>query len=329
MKIVFFEIRPGEQDFLSQNLTGQELYFSDLIVDATNIPSEFLDLDVISTHTLSKIDQSLIDKLPNLKLIATRTTGFDQIDLKAASQKGIHVCNVPFYGENTVAEFAFGLILTIGRKIPEALNRVKGQRKFEFWGLQGFDLKDKTLGVIGTGHIGANVIKMAKGFSMNVVAFDAFPNQELSNSLGFKYLPLPEVLSSSDVISIHVPALKETFHLLNQTNLPGLKKGAILINTSRGSVIETEALLQVLENKTLSAAGLDVLENEDEFKKELLSGDQNNQSINMKLLKMENVYITPHTAFNTKEAEVRILQTTVENINGFFKGESKNEVKPT
>ena len=324
MKIAFFEIRPGNKEFLEQALAGHQFYFSDQAVDAGTFPQTLLDVEVLSTHTQSKIDQNLIEKLPNLKLIATRTTGYDHIDLHTAQLKNIMVCNIPSYGENTVAEFAFALILIISRKIPQALDRVKRDRKFDFSALQGFDLKGKKIGVIGTGHIGAHAIQIAKGFLMEILAFDAYPNKQLEEQLQFKYVPLDKLLAESDIITLHVPYLPATHHLLNKDNFPKIKRGAVLINTSRGAVVESEALVQALKDGTLSAAGLDVLEDEEQLKKDIQ--DPNSQSLNMELIKMDNVYITPHTAFNTAEAESRILETTVENIKSFVSGTPQNLV---
>lgn len=326
MKVACFETRPGNREFLENKLKGHQLFFSDQTANTRNFPATELDIEILSTHTGSKIDRELIDRLPNLKLIATRTTGFDHIDYGYAAERNIAVCNVPFYGENTVAEFAFGLILTLSRKIPDAVNRIKLQKKFEFWGLQGFDLKGKKLGVIGTGHIGAHLIEMGKGFQMEVAGFDAYPNQDLSHTLGFSYLSLEELLGSSDVISIHVPYLPTTHHLLNKDNLAKVKRGAVLVNTARGAVIETAALVEALKSGTLAAAALDVLEDEAGLKNGF-EPNLSSSNLNEQLMAMPNVYITPHTAFNTREAEERILQTTVDNINSYLAGTTQNLVK--
>jgi D-lactate dehydrogenase len=328
MKIAFFEIRPQEQEFLTQALPGHELFFSDQILTPDKIPANVKDAEVISTHTNSKIDANLIAAFPNLKLVATRTTGFDHVDCEAAKAKNITVCNVPFYGENTVAEFAFGLILALARKIPQAIAIVKFTHKFDFEGLQGFDLKGKTLGVVGTGHIGAHIIKMAKGFEMEVVGFDAFPNEELSEQLGFAYMPLDQLLQKSDIVTIHVPSIPQTKHMINSTNMPNLKHGAAIINTARGAVIETKALYDAVKSGQISFAGLDVLEDEEAFKPVPQPGDPENVRMDRELMDLDNVFITPHTAFNTIEAEHRILQTTADNINAFMKGTPQNKVPP-
>lgn len=329
MKIGFFEVRPGQEEFFKSKLPQDELIFSKDPINSENF-SGYPDLEVISTHAASQITSQVINGLLNLKLIATRTTGFDHIDLAVAAQKNIPVCNVPSYGESTVAEFAFALLLSLSRKIPEASDRVKQTKKFNTEGLTGFDLKGKTLGVLGTGHIGAHLIQIAKGFEMNVIAFDAFPNEALSAKLGFKYLGIDDVLSESDIISIHVPYLPTTHHLLNSQNMIKIKKGAVLINTARGAVVETESLLKALEDGTLSAAGLDVLEEEDYLKGDLQITPKIQQilDLNFKLMAMPNVLITPHNAFNSNEALQRILDETLSNIEGFKSGTPKNLVKP-
>lgn len=327
MKIGFFEIKPSDQEFFKSALPNDELVFSTDPLNEQNI-SQFSSLEIVTTHTGSKITTAVIEALPSLKLIATRTTGFDHIDTKAAAAKNIPVCNVPSYGENTVAEFAFGLILSLSRHLPDAIMRVKQTKKFDTSNLTGFDLKDKVLGVLGTGKIGSHLIKMAKGFEMAVIAFDAFPNDKLAAELGYTYQTLDEVLTSSDIISIHVPYLPSTHHLINSQNISKIKKGAVLVNTSRGAVIETQALVAALEQGILSEAALDVIENE-----EVLTTDSEDKNpaitqLNQKLISLPQVYITPHLAFDAKEALQRILQTTAENIQALQQGAPKNLVKP-
>ncbi len=328
MQIGFFEIRPGEQEFFTKAFPSDQLTFTTDPLTTSNAAS-YSQLEVVTTHTVSKIDQSVIAALPNLKLIATRTTGYDHIDTKAAAEKNIPVCNVPSYGENTVAEFAFGLVLSLSRKIPQAWQRVKQTKKFDTTQLVGFDLKDKTMGVLGTGKIGSHLVKMAKGFEMNVIAFDAFPNEKLASELGYTYKTLDEVLQTSDVLSIHVPYLPSTHHLLNSQNITQIKKGAILVNTARGAVIETAALVTALEQGIISAAALDVVENEEVLTSGAEDKDPALTALNQKLIGMPQVIMTPHLAFDSKEALERIMQTTVENIQALQKGTPINLVKPT
>ncbi len=321
MKIGFFEIRPGEKEVLENALQGSDLFFSEKTVTPDNLTAT--DFEVISTHTASKLDSNLFDKLPKLKLVVTRTTGFDHIDMDTAAQKNITVCNIPSYGEHTVAEFTFAILLALSRKIPQAIKRVKEEKKFNFENLQGFDLNEKVLGVIGTGKIGINVIKIAKGFNMKITAFDTFPNKDLAQTLDFSYLILEELLKSADIITIHVPYLPSTHHLINSQNIKLIKKGAVLVNTSRGAIVETEALVYALKEGIFVGAALDVLEDEKKIFKEKVGVAK----LNEQLIRMKNVVITPHTAFSTKEAELRILNTTAENIKTFLTGSPQNIIK--
>jgi D-lactate dehydrogenase len=335
MKIGFFEIEEWEENYMREKLAGNEMTFTRAELNAENLPTE-RDYDVISIFVGSKIDGAVLAAFPNLKLIATRTTGFDHIDLPAANAKGVVVSSVPSYGENTVAEFAFGLLLNVSRKIYKAFDRIRETGSYSLEGLQGFDLKGKTMGVIGTGRIGRYSIAIANGFGMKVVAFDAYPKPELESQLNFKYLSLDELLQSADVITIHVPYLPSTHHLINKDNVGKIKIGAVLINTARGAVVETDALIQALSDGTLAGAGLDVLEEEGPTQDELqflLKGHPNEENMktvlqNNALVDMENVIITPHNAFNTKEAIMRILDTTSDNIFKFIGGQPQNVVKP-
>lgn len=334
MKIGFFEIEEWEAEYLKEKLDGNETSFTSAKLEEGNVDLA-KDRETISIFTGSKINSDVLAALPNLKLIATRTTGFDHIDLEAAKAKGIMVCSVPSYGENTVAEFAFGLLLNVSRKIYKAFDRIRETGSYNLEGLRGFDLKGKTFGVIGTGRIGQCSMKIANGFGMNVIAFDAFPRGELQEQLNFKYVPMEEVLRSSDVITIHVPYLPSTHHLINKNNIGQIKKGAVLINTARGAVVETDALIQGLKDGTLGGAGLDVLEEEGPTQDELdflINGHPNEANMrtvleNNALVDMDNVVITPHNAFNTKEALLRILDTTAENITKFAGGQAQNVVK--
>ncbi|MCL5007011.1 MAG: hydroxyacid dehydrogenase [Patescibacteria group bacterium] len=334
MKIAFFETEDWEEEHLKGKLAGNEISFSPGKLELENA-GEAKDADVVSVFTGSKISAELLNFLPNLKLIATRTTGFDHIDLEATKAKNVAVCSVPSYGENTVAEFAFGLLLNVSRKIYKAFDRIREEGSYNLEGLRGFDLRGKTFGVIGTGRIGQHSIRIANGFGMNVIAFDAYPRNELQEQLNFKYVPFEELLRSSDVITIHVPYLPSTHHLINKNNIGLIKKGAVLINTARGAVVETEALIQALKDKTLGGAGLDVLEEEGPTQDELeflTSGHPNEANLrtvleNNILVDMENVIITPHNAFNAKEALLRILDTTADNIVKFSGGQPQNVVK--
>jgi len=337
-KAVFFNLEPWAQEYLQKNSAlsgaGVDVGFVNGIIDK-NHPASDQNFDILGTFVDSAADAAVIAALPNLKHIATLSTGYDHIDLHACAARGITVSYVPTYGENTVAEYTFGLMLALSRKICEARDRVKMEGSFRLDGLRGFDLMGKTLGVLGTGHIGAHVARAAKAFGMNVVAFDAFPNAALATELGFEYKPLADVLTQSDIVTIHVPYLPSTHHLINAENIGLMKQGAYLINTARGAVVDTDALVMALKDGKLGGAGLDVLEEEGILKDELSFLVKNQmQGHDLKvvlearaLIDMPNVIITPHNAFNTKEAFMRILDTTIGNIIGFTSGTPTNLVK--
>ena len=223
MKIVFFEIPKRQQDFFNQVLTGAEILFYEEKLSENNI-SLCKDAEIISVFTNSLIDKSAIDSLPNLKLINTRSTGFDHIDVAYANIKGIKVCNVPAYGSETVAEFTFALLLTLSRKIRQAASALKENGDFSISeDLEGFDLDKKILGVIGTGKIGKNVVHIARGFNMNILAYDLYPDLEFAEKNNFTYKTLEEVLSQSDIITLHAPYTKENYHLIIKENISLVK----------------------------------------------------------------------------------------------------------
>lgn len=333
-KIAFFEITEEEKkEYFSANLSEHELVFFDHPLNEDSIPKETI-FEVISTFVESKVTAKIIDAFPNLKLVAVRATGFDSVDVEYAKSKNILVCNIPAYGSNTVAEYTFGLILSLSRKIPQAANRLKISGEFSFEGLRGFDLNGKTLGVIGTGKIGSNVIKIAKGFNMSVLAMDSYPNEALAKSLEFNYVSLEELLKDSDIVTLHVPLSAKTQHLISKNNIKLMKKGGILINTSRGGIVDTDALYQALTLNHLGGAALDVLEEEYELKEEaellaqnkIPAKDFQNLIEDHILMHLPNVIITPHMAFYTKEAEFSIMETTVSNIKSALSGTPQNLV---
>jgi len=317
MKITLFEVPETEQPVFLELFSGTDITLYEEKLTENNI-DKAKDADVLCVFTNSLITKSIIDLLPHLKAVVTRSTGFDHIDVAYANSKNIKVSNVPAYGSETVAEFAFALILTLSRKMREASSALKENGDYTVpANVQGFDLSGKTIGVVGTGKIGKNVIHIARGFDMNVVAFDLYPDAGFAKENNFNYKTLGEVLAQSDIVTLHAPYTKENHHLINKENISMFKKGAYLINTARGELIETEALLSGLDSGVIAGAGLDVLEGERAIKK----GD------NIPMLDMPNVVMTPHVAFDTKEAEMRIIHTTVDNIKGFVSGAPINLVK--
>lgn len=332
MKILFLYKEDWEKDYIGDKFAPHEVHFYKSFEET---PEEVLSTtEILSVFVSHQCKAEEMAKLPNLKLIATRSTGFDYVDIPLARSKGIEVSYVPSYGENTVAEFAFALLLSLSRKIPEAHEQVTETGSFLQADLRGFDLKGKTVGVVGTGRIGCNFIKMAKGFNMDVVAYDPFPKSGLDQELGFRYASFEETLSQADIISLHAPLTENTKHMINDGSIYHIKRGAVLINTARGGLVQTSSLVKALEEGIISAAGLDVLEEEgdmgDEMK--LLSNphprleELKNVVSNNYLINHPRVIVTPHIAFNTGEAVKRILDTTIDNINSFVSGQVKNRV---
>ncbi|TXH01274.1 MAG: hydroxyacid dehydrogenase [Candidatus Moraniibacteriota bacterium] len=331
MHIAFFEIQKWEEESLKKRFEGHQLSFFERTIEAGDLET-LQECEVLSVFIYSQVTAEVIEKLSKLKLIVTRSTGFDHINIEAAKAKNIIVSNVPSYGENTVAEHTFALILALSRNVHKShVRRLTGD--FAIEGLQGFDLKGKTLGVIGAGKIGLHVIKIAKGFGMEVLAYDAFENRFLSEVLDFQYVPLHQLLERADIISLHTPYTKETHHLINQQNINLLKHGSILINTARGELVETDALISGLDQGILAGVGLDVLEGEllVREEKELLEGHTNSDELQTlakdhALLSRDNVVYTPHIAFYSREALERILSTTIDNIECYAIGHCKNIV---
>lgn len=317
--IAIFEVKPWERAYLKKRLKGYELTFFEHPIEAEEI-EKIQDAEALSVFIYSHVDAEVIAALPHLRLIATRSTGFDHIDLDACRARGVTVATVPFYGENTVAEHTFALILALSRNVHKSYLRMQ-RNDYSIEGLTGFDLKGKTIGVVGGGHIGLHVVRIAKGFGMNALVYDVQRQGFLAEVLGFAYATLEELLEASDIVSLHVPHNERTHHLINRENLARMKRGAILINTARGGVVDTDAMLWALESGQLGGAGLDVIEGEELVMEErqLLTDTTNPEKwrtviTNHRIFSMDNVVFTPHNSFNSREALQRILDTTIENI---------------
>ncbi len=337
MKIALFEVSKEEQPVFSQLFDNLEISFLEDKLDENNA-EKAKDADVICVFINSRINKKVIDALPNLKFIATRSTGFNHIDCEYAETKGIKISYVPAYGSHTVAEFTFGLILNLSRNIEKANNYIRKSSSFNYFpGMEGFDLNGKILGVIGTGKIGKNVLKIAKSFSMNAIAYDLYPDLFFAKENNFEYKNLEDVVRQSDIITLHVPYNKENHHLINKGNISLMKKGVYLINTARGELVDTDALVWGLKEGIIAGAGLDVLEGERELKDEIEILSSTSRLMRMEeyktlledhvLMDMPNVTITPHIAFYTREAVAEILKTTVLNIKGFLSNSMINLVK--
>jgi len=327
MKIAFFDVKPEEESFIRESFPEKEIYLSSQKLTEDNLP-EKKDFEVISVFISSQITAKVLNYFPNLKMINTRSTGFDHIDLKTSKERGIIVTYVPGYGDNTVAEYAFGLLLNLTRKIYKAVDQIKETENFSLEGLRGVDLKGKILGVIGTGRIGKEAIKIGRGFGMVIYAYDPYPDYNFALAYGVKYVSLEELLKNADCITIHCPLTKNTKNLINVKNINLLKEGVYLVNTARGGIIQTEAIIKGLEDGKLEGVALDVLEEETETKDELeflIKGSTKHAELkkileNHILMKHPKVLISPHNAFNTKEAIQRILDTSLSTIKEFGEG---------
>lgn len=312
MKIAFFDMPEKQKEVMETLLPGLDVsYYEEKLCSESVI--KVLDAEIISVFIDSNVSKEVIDALPNLKLISTRSTGFDHIDVLYAKLKGIAVVSVPAYGSRTVAEFAFGLILALSRKLYDASMRIKMKMSYDISAFQGFDLYGKTLGVIGTGRIGKNSVLIGKGFGMKIIATDVYRDLEFAKENDVEYVSLEKLLSLSDVITVHAPYNPSTHHLINGQNIDKIKRGAVLVNTARGEIVETDALVKALQSGILSGAGLDVLEKDNKA--------------NQLLIDMPNVIVTPHIAFSSREAIAEIIKTTADNILSFINGTPKNIVE--
>ena len=333
MEVAVFEAAEWEQEACLRLERNHRLHCTGEALAAETAP-HFAEVEVVTTFIRSQIGEAVLIALPRLKLIATRSTGYDHIDLDACRRRGVAVCNVPDYGDPTVAEHTFALLLAVSRRVVEAAERTR-DGNFGMEGLRGFDLAGRTIGVIGAGRIGRRVIQLARGFGMTVLATDARPDPAAAEQLGFAYAPLETLLARSDVISLHVPGGSETRDMISDAQFALMKPGAVLINTARGGVVNAAALVRALDSGRLQGAGLDVLAEEpllreeaEIFRRDLpVSAERLRDVVAANaLLRRRNVVVTPHIAYDTQEALHRILATTLDNIEAFAAGAPKNLV---
>lgn len=324
MKVAFFDAKSYDKPGFDRYTTGTDVkikYFdTHLNEDTVSLAKGF---DCVCVFVNDVVNATVVDALHKMgvKMIALRCAGFNNVDTKACFGK-IHVFRVPAYSPYAVAEHAMALLLTVNRKIHKAHNRTR-EFNFSLAGLTGFDLHEKTVGIIGTGKIGLIFANICKGFGMNILAYDKFPNP---NS-GLQYVDLPELLAKSDVISLHCPLTEETHHMINDDSVHMMKKGVVIINTSRGGLIDTEALIDGLKAEKIGAACLDVYEEEGDLFYEDFSGHIIQDDKLVRLIAMPNVIVTSHQAFLTNEALDNIANTTVSNIRKFFAGELSPETE--
>ncbi len=328
MKILVYSARSYDREFLDkanrQGLCNFHYTEAQLKADSVVMARDFQAVCCFVNDDLSK---PVLEKLASydIKLVLLRCTGFNNVDLEAAEELGITVMRVAKYSPYSVAEFAVGLMLTLNRKIHRAYNRVK-EENFLLDGLMGFDMHGKTVGILGTGKIGTVVGKiLAQGFGMNILAHDVMENPEVK-AYGGKYVELDELLRQSDIVTLHLPLTPQTYHLINKERLSMMKKGAMLINTSRGAIIDTRALIESLKSKHLGGAGLDVYEEEGDIFYKNLSEQIIEDEVFLLLLTFPNVIVTGHQAYFTKEALTHIAETTIKNVEDFLANRSNENV---
>ena len=326
MRLAFFDTKPYDREVFEPVLkdTGIEtVYYDTRICEDDCILAK--DCDAVCVFVNDDVNRKVIDTLSEygVKVIALRCAGFNNVDYKYANSKGIKVVRVPAYSPYAVAEHAMALLQTLNRKIHKAYIRTR-DFNFSLNGLTGFDLHGKTVGVIGTGKIGRVFIDICKGFGMKVIAYDKFP----AEGSGIDYRSLEEIYKEADIISFHCPLTDETLHMFNRGTINRVKEGVVIINTSRGALIDAEALLLGIRERKIGGACLDVYEEEAGYFYEDQSGKIIDDDTLSRLISMPNVIVTSHQAFLTREALANIASTTVKNLIDIdSKGISENEVK--
>ena len=324
-RIAFFDAKPYDKIYFDKHKESHSMEIK-YIEYKLNSDTAYLakGYDAVCAFVNDDIDEATICALKNLNInvIALRCAGFNNVDLKAAKDN-IKILRVPRYSPYAIAEHTMALLLTLVRKIHRSYNRTRDYN-FSLYRLIGFDLKGKTIGIAGTGQIGKVFINICKGFGMNILAYDPYPDKNLD----VKYTDFDTICKECDIISLHCPLTKENFHLIDKRTLPKMKDGVIILNTSRGALIDGEDLLNALREQKVGGAGLDVYEEETDFFYEDYSYKIINDHVLSGLISMPNVIITSHQAFLTHEALENIAEITLSNLDDYFNGkELKNEVK--
>lgn len=346
MIIYFLETESAEQEYFARELAAHDVRF---VGDAGQVGE---DAEIISTFLYSTITPEFLTEHPHLRLICTRSTAIDHLPMGACRERGVSVANVPNYGDTTVAEHTFALLLALSRRLRQVMVAPKVAR-FSYEAARAFDLAGKTLGIIGMGRIGQQVAELAKAFRMKVLAYDVDPAHEAARALKFTFVPLEELLAQSHIITLHTPLSPATFHILNRESLARCREGVLIINTARGPLIDTVALREALDSGHVGGAGLDVLEDErvmrqsasniiaadivEHLRSDAQAGDARDADrvrelqelmLGDALLARSNVVFTPHVAFNSVEAIERLETVTVENIKAFAAGQPVHLVEP-
>ena len=320
--IIFYDIKQFERDFFEKELFDKyNLEFKEEeLTPETQISYLEENAEIISVFTSSRLTSEVLYRFKKLKLILTRSVGFSHIDMDYCNENHILVANTPRYGDYTVAEFSFGILLNLVRRICYGVNELKnGDMYPETFGME---LCDKTIGIIGTGSIGEKSVKIAKGFSMNVVCYDVLKNIKIEEKYNVKYVDLNTLCKLSDVIMLHAPLTPNSYHLIDRDMISLMKDNAIIVNTARGELVDTEALYDALLDNKIKGAALDVLEYEETISNKRPGENINLKNlrtslINNKLLNLHNVIVTPHIAYDTQEAVNRILEMTISNLNDY------------
>ena len=344
MTIYFVNIEVGEEDFFGKALNEYDM------VSVRRLADVDPDAEMVSVFIDERVDDGFLSAHPSLRFIATRSTSLDHVDLASCASRGVVVANVPAYGEESVAEHTFALMLALARRLRE-LMETPASGSFSYEATRGFELYGKNLGIIGMGQIGQRVAKLAHAFEMQVLAYDVAKPEHLAETVGFRWVSLDELLATADIISLHASLTKATYHILDRARLTKTKPGVIVINTARGSLIDTGALRDALESGHVAGAGLDVLQDERLLRQhasEIIASDilqhlrsdavaqedRDAERLNElrelmlgdALLAKPNVVFTPHVAFNTREAVARMCEVTAANIRAFVEGRPENLV---
>lgn len=347
MSIFFLEVEPSDATYFKAALTGHEVHF------VSKLGKVGPRAEVLSAFIRSPVDRAFLEAHPALRFIAARSTATEYIDLDACRERGVAVANVPSYGEHTVAEHTFALILALSRRLREVTGESAADGKLSYSNTRAFELRGKTLGVVGAGRIGRHVIAVAQAFGMRVLAFDIHAPAAVAQHAGFDFAPLERVLAEAHVLTLHVPVGPDTHHLLNRETLARCRAGVLVINTARGALIDTDALIDALDSGHVGGAGLDVLEEENTVREEMTRvisdqiidrlhavttpGELHDREAgrvrelqgllrNKRLIARPNVLFTPHVAFNSIEAVERINSATAQNILRFLEGHPTNLV---
>ena len=335
-KIAFFETTEKEKASFERYFHGAKFQLQIFNKPITEVPVyEYKDAQIISVFNSSNIDKNILDHMPQLKLIAVRATGYDNINLLACKKRNIAVANVPGYGKTTVAEYAIMLMLMLYHKMPAVMQSVN-EGHINYKKLTGHVLSGKTLGIIGAGRVGTSVARIALALGMHVIAYDPHPNEQASEKIGYSYTSLNEVLKGSDIISLHATLNPSSKHMINETTLEMMKDSAMLINTARGAIVNTYDLVGALKNKRIAGAALDCIEGEGTLDLDIETDLLRSESPKLYdlaevdiLSKMQNVILSPHNAFNSLESLEILRKTTVQNIHGFLNRHPQNLIKLT